>query len=174
MVTLNSLPKSTLSLPQQFSNTNLDTRTSNKTTFDIDFLTLPFKYRPAQQNLPKQFNTMLNGAVYLGFRNDIFKLRYEKSPVRKFERETNHYGFSYGLFTGLGGTVMNPSTTNSHIAYEYDGVVWTKGFAGIIAVNNFTVGLALGKDNLLDHNHKWWGFQQKPWWLALALGLNLN
>ncbi|MFY9310502.1 MAG: hypothetical protein WAQ28_15765 [Bacteroidia bacterium] len=68
---------------------------------------------------------------------------------------------------------MTPTTTNGAIPIEYDGVVWNKGIAGIIAVNNFTVGLAAGFDNLLDNNHRLWVYESKPWF-GLAFGLNLN
>ncbi|WP_165940196.1 MULTISPECIES: hypothetical protein [Dyadobacter] len=56
---------------------------------------------------------------------------------------------------------------------EYDGLVWGKGIAGIIGINNFTIGLAIGFDNLLDKNKQVWIYQGKPW-LGLAFGLNLN
>jgi hypothetical protein len=48
-----------------------------------------------------------------------------------------------------------------------------KGIAGIIGINNFTLGLAVGFDNLLDKNKKVWVYQGKPW-LGLAFGLNSN
>ena len=44
---------------------------------------------------------------------------------------------------------MNPTTTTNFISTEYDGIVWPKGVAGIIAVNNFTVGVSLGFDIFL-------------------------
>ena len=68
---------------------------------------------------------------------------------------------------------MNPSVTNNQITTEYDGLVSSKGLAGIIGINNFTIGLALGYDNLLDANKKKWIYQGKPW-IGLAFGLNLN
>lgn len=159
--------------PQSVSSIALQPNTFKQNSFDVDFLTIPFKYRPAQKDFPRQFNTNLNGAVYLGYRNDIYQLRYKKTPLQKFQRQTQHYGFSFGLFTGLGGTTMNPSVTNNQITTEYDGVVWSKGLAGIIGINNFTIGLALGYDNLLDANKKKWIYQGKPW-IGLAFGLNLN
>ena len=68
---------------------------------------------------------------------------------------------------------MNPWVTNNQIVTEYDGVVWSKGVAGIIAINNFTIGLAIGFDDLLDNNKKYWIYQAKPW-VGFAFGLNLN
>lgn len=144
-----------------------------QSTFDIDFLTMPFKYRPVSRSLPAQFNTNLNGAVYVGYRQDKYRVRYRKHPINGYQLRVNHFGFSLGLFSGLGGTAMNPWVTENNIAVEYDGVVWAKGVAGIIAIDNFTIGLAAGWDNLLDKNKAFWIYQNKPW-LGLAFGLNLN
>jgi hypothetical protein len=161
------------SYPQQVSGESINQHNFRQTSFDIDFLTIPFKYRPVSNSLPAQFNTNLNGAVYIGFRNDIYRLWYKKTPLNNYIRQTTHYGFSVGLFSGFGGTAMNPWVTDDQISSEYDGLVWLKGIAGILGVNNFTIGLALGWDNLLDKNNKVWIYQSKPW-LGLAFGLNLN
>ena len=68
---------------------------------------------------------------------------------------------------------MNPWVTENNISIEYDGVVWSKGLAGILAIDNFTIGLGLGWDYLTDANKKYWIYQNMPW-LGLAFGLNLN
>lgn len=171
--TIDPLRDAKQSLPQTGSHITLQPNTFRKASFDIDFLTIPFKYRPRQNEFPRQFNTDLNGAVYLGYRNDIYQLRYDKTPLNKYQRQTQHYGYSIGLVTGLGGTTVNPSVTNNQLTSEYDGVVWSKGIAGIIAINNFTIGLAVGLDDLLDYNKNYWIYQTKPW-IGLAFGLNLN
>lgn len=145
----------------------------NKGSFDIDFFTIPLKLRPTQNEVPAQLNTNLNGAVYLGYRNDIYMIKYAANPLGKADRNINHFGFSLGAFTGIGSTFMSPTNTNNRMQQEYDGIVWSKGIAGIIAVNNFTIGIALGFDNLLDKNHRIWIYESKPW-LGLAFGLNLN
>jgi hypothetical protein len=145
----------------------------NKHSFDVDFLTMPLKYRPARAGVPRQLNTNLNGALYLGYRTDKFSLGYHKSPLSIAERTINHYGFSLGGFTGLGNTAINPTTTNNTLNTEYDGIVWIKGMSGIIAINNFTLGISLGFDHLLDKNRQVWVYEGKPW-LGLAFGLNLN
>ena len=147
--------------------------TFSKPSLDIDFLTIPLKYRPLQKDVPKQLNTNLNGAVYVGYRIDQYVLNYIENPKGKADRNINHIGFSVGVFTGLGNTFISPTTTHNNLQHEYDGIVWSKGFAGIVAVNNFTLGIALGFDNLLDNNKNIWIYQSKPW-LGLAFGLNLN
>ena len=166
--------KSRLSFPQFKSDSLLKTHSFTQGSFDIDFLTLPFKCRFSTHGFPPQFNSsLLNGAVYLGYRTDMYRLKYKSNPFRQFIRQKNHYGFSIGAFSGLGGTTMNPWVTKNQISYEYDGIAWSKGISAIVAIDNFTVGLAVGWDNLLDHNEKYWIYQGQPW-LGLAFGLNLN
>lgn len=142
-------------------------------SFDLDILTIPIKYRPSEAGLPNQLNTNFNGAFYTGYRRDVYRLSYRRAPFRVYKRKITHYGYSLGLFTGIGSTAINPWVTRDVVAAEYDGIVWLKGIAGIAGINNFTFGLALGVDHLLDKNHHVWIYQGKPW-LGLTLGLNLN
>ena len=144
-----------------------------QSSFDIDVLTIPFKYRPPALSLPGQLTSNFTGSIYLGYRSDIYKITYQNAPLLVRKRKITHLGYSFGLFGGLGSATVNPSVTNQQIAYEYDGVVFNKGLAGIIGVNNFTFGLGLGLDHLLDHNHGEWIYQGKPW-LGLTIGLNIN
>lgn len=142
-------------------------------SFDIDFLTIPLKLRFAEGDVPPQLNTNLNGAVFFGYRTDIYKINYRHNPLHIAERHINHFGYSVGLFAGLGNTFMSPTNTLNAIDQEYDGIILSKGIAGIIGINNFTIGLSLGIDNLLDKNKKDWIYENKPW-VGLAFGLNLN
>lgn len=141
--------------------------------FDVDFLTIPLKYRPKQNGVPPQLNSELNGAAYIGYRVDRYKLSYKKDPLGTSDLHSNRFGFSFGIFTGIGNTAMTPTTTNNNIETEYDGVVWQKGLAAIVGINNFTIGFSLGFDSLLDENRQVWAYQEKPW-IGLAVGLNLN
>ncbi len=144
-----------------------------KRSFDIDFLTIPLKFRFSQKPIPPQLNANINGAFFLGYRTDRYTLNYQMTPLLNPERKITHFGYSVGLFTGLGNTFISPTTTNNILPQEYDAVVWSKGIAAIAGVNNFTVGLAVGFDNLLDRNRGVWIYESKPW-IGLAFGLNLN
>lgn len=145
----------------------------HKHSFDFDFMTIPLKLRPAQRDVPAQLNTHLNGAFYVGYRNDRFTLRYHVDPLKRSTQSINHFGVSVGLFSGVGGTFVSPTTTDFKIDKEYDGVVWCNGVAAFVAMNRFTMGLAFGIDYLTDKNRTLWIYQNKPW-AALAFGLNLN
>lgn len=144
-----------------------------KGTVDVDLLTIPFKLRPAVSGFPRQFTTSLNGALYLGYRTDNYSLFYKKTPMGVYRRTISHFGFSGGIFGGLGSTQMNPWVTNYNINIEYEGLVFSKGIAAIVGIENYTIGICLGFDSLLDSNRKYWYFQQKPW-VGLGFGVNIN
>ncbi|MCF6403106.1 hypothetical protein L3C95_09490 [Chitinophaga filiformis] len=141
-------------------------------SFDLDLLTILFKYRPSVYGFPNQFTTHLNGAAYVGYRSDAFSVLYSKKPLY-YKRHIEHYGYSMGGFLGMGATAMNPWVTRNNITEEYDGFVISKGIALNIAVNAFTFGLAVGWDHLMDRNRKYWIYQGKVW-TGVTLGLNLN
>ncbi len=145
----------------------------SKSGFDIDFLTIPFKYRPSVKNFPNQLNTNFSGGIYAGFRSDFYHFYYSTDPVGKQKSEQKHFGLGIGFFSGFGSTAINPWTTQSRVQSEYDGFVFMNGVAGIIAVNKLTFGLCTGIDFLLDKNKSAWIYQHKPW-VGLTLGLNIN
>lgn len=169
----NSLRKVVSLMPQEKSNLNMNSLVFNHFSMDLDILTILSKYRPTTVGLPGQINSNLNGSVYLGLRNDVYKLNYPKTPLNTYKKQLKHYGFSAGFFTGIGGTTLNPAVTENHISYEYDGAVWSKGLAGIIGINNASLGILIGWDHLLDRNKDFWIYKGKPWY-GIALGLNLN
>lgn len=172
-VTLDTLHKTAIAIPAERKEGLTKPFLFSRYSFDLDVLTIPFKFRPPVAGIPPQLNTAFQGALYVGARGDVFRLNYKKSPAHNYRRSTNHFGYSFGLFSGLGSSVVNETVTNDQVEYEYDGVVFLNGVAGIVGVNNFTVGLAIGFDHLLDRNRAYWIYQKKPW-LGLALGLNLN
>jgi len=142
-------------------------------SFDVDFLTLVLKLRPATSGMEAQMNTNLNGVLYFGRRVDAYSLKYQSNPLKDYNRQIKHYGFSMGGFVGLGGSTIGPNTTNNQLSYEYDGVILNKGIAAIIAIDNFTLGFSLGFDTLLDKNKNLWIYQNKPN-IGLAVGMNLK
>jgi hypothetical protein len=144
----------------------------SRPTLDIDIVSVVFKLRAGHSTLPPQINAHFNGNLYVGFRKDIYVIRYRQA-YRKFHRQVNHFGFSIGAFSGIGSTPVNPSVTSNTISQEYDGIILQKGWAGIFAINKITMGLGLGFDTLLDRNSRVWIYQERPW-LGLVLGLNLN
>ena len=145
----------------------------SKSSLDIDVLTIPFKYRSSIAGFPNQLNTNFSTAIYAGFRNDRYRFFFSTNPVGGQRKELKHFGIGVGVFTGLGSTAMNPWTTQDQVQSEYDGFVFMNGIAGIVAVSNFTFGVGIGLDALLDKNKRYWIYQHKPW-IGLTVGLNIN
>lgn len=142
-------------------------------SFDLDFVSMPLKYRFKTESVPRQLTTNFNGAAYLGFRNDFFRIRYKRTPLNEMERSIRHFGASIGGFAGISSEPVNPWVTRNAVAIEYDGVVFSTGFAWITGVNNLTAGIAVGFDYLLDANRQHWVYQGKPWF-GVVVGINLN
>ena len=173
-----ALPDTTSSLkiafPAQGRPSGFTHYTFRQNTFDVDVLSILLKYRPAIHGFPNQLNTsILNGAVYLGYRTDLYRLKYKQTPFRIYKRDVTHYGFSFGVFTGIGATRMDEFVTLHRIDIQYDGFVNPSGVAAIVGVDKLSFGLLLGEDHLLDKNRKLWIYQGKPW-IGLSVGLNLN
>lgn len=154
--------------PSQFSNYTFKTQ-----TFDFDILTILFKYRPALKDFPAQLNTNFNGALYTGYRKDIYRLSYQQTPLHMQTRNISHYGYSIGGFGGIGMARIDEYVTLNRINYEYDGAVLTGGVAAIFGFNKLNFGINSGIDYLMDKNKHLWVNQTKPW-IGISIGLNLN
>lgn len=141
-----------------------------KTSADIDLSTVLLKLRPAAGDVPPQLSTNINGVFYTGFRKDYFKLKSGFSKLNELSTFIRHTGFDFGLFAGIGITPVNSTVTMNRTIQEYDGIVFQKGFSVFATYENMSVGLALGFDNLLDHNKEIWVFNNKLW-LGLVLGI---
>ncbi|TLV03402.1 hypothetical protein [Dyadobacter luticola] len=144
-----------------------------KSAFDLDVLTMPFKYRPSTRSFSPQLSNHLNGAIYIGYRRDAYQLSYNQNPIGQVSQHITHLGLSGGFATGIGVTPMNPWVTQNNINVEYDGFIWSKALVIMAAVEKLNFGLALGMDHLLESNKKYWIYQGKPY-LGLTVGLNLN
>lgn len=169
----NDLKKVVSFMPQENSNLNMNVLIFNHYSIDLDFITVLSKYRPESGTMPGQVNSNFNGSVYMGIRKDIYQLKYPKTPLNTYKRQIKHYGFSAGFFTGLGGASVNSGSTDNQVNNDYDGPIWSKGFATILGVNNASIGVLIGLDHLLDSNKGYWIYQGKPWF-GIALGISLN
>jgi hypothetical protein len=163
-----------IAFPANHKPADFDNYIFRKNTFDIDVLSILFKYRPSTREIPNQFTTSIyNGAIYLGYRTDIYHLKYKESPLHLFKRNITHYGFSVGMFSGIGASRIDENVTDPQINVQYDGFINLSGVAVILAVNKLSCGLTMGFDHLLDKYRHSWIYQGKPW-IGIALGLNLN
>jgi len=150
------------------------THTFYKPSLDIDVMTIPLLYRPAASIIPNQLTANFNGAIYVGYRTDAYTLEYTRTPFNTYEQEVKHYGFSAGLFAGLGSALINDYfLRNISTGLEYQGVTLTYGLGANMALENINFGISVGLGHLLDKYHEYWIYEQKPF-IGFTLGLNIN
>ncbi|WP_051097350.1 hypothetical protein [Spirosoma panaciterrae] len=142
------------------------------TSFDMDLVTIPFKYRLAQQGQPPELNTNANAALYVGLR---FDQGYQRNVFYHYQQRSDIRSFSLGVggLIGIGSATVGPFSTMDQVADEYEGACLSYGLATIFGYRAVSLGLAFGYDTLFDRNRARWIYQHKPW-LGLTLGLNLN
>lgn len=143
-----------------------------KASPDLDIMTVPFKYRPGNEQLPRQLTTDFNGNVFFGVRFDRFVLQRFQTPIGD-QQIRRHRAITVGAFGGIGATQVTPWTTFYRTIDEYNALVITRGLALMVGFNNLTVGAGIGWDRLTDRDKDIWIYQNKPWY-GLTFGLNLN
>jgi len=157
---------------------NTDSLLINKMVFkkqslDIDITSILLKYQPSIQRLPAQLNTDLNMAMYIGWRNDKYRITTNRDPLEKRQVNIGNMGYDIGFFAGPGTTIINPFTTNNRRVDEYNGMIMQTGIAAFIESNVASFGLAIGVDQLLNRDSKIWIYHKKPW-LGFVVGVALN
>ena len=168
--TVNSI---TLFFPQHIQPANFAKKIFSAQSFDLDVISILFKYRPPSNSYPEQLNTNFNGALYAGYRNDRYTLSYGNTPLHVANRKIVHHGYSFGAFAGLGSARIDEFVTLRRINYEYDGVVFTPGVATELDFNKINFALLSGLDFLTDKNSHVW-VNNKKVWIGIGIGLNLN
>ena len=143
-------------------------------SFDIDVMTIPLKFRPAQYILPNQLTTNFNGAAFGGYRIDAYKVNYKRTPLNVYKQKVKHIGYSAGLCAGIGNTLVDDNSLRvPQTDLQYEGMILITGVAANLAVQNFTFGISFGPDFLLDKYGNRWIYQGKPA-AGFTLGLDIN
>jgi hypothetical protein len=143
-----------------------------KRSFDVDIMTVGFKYRPGTVRLPRQLTNDFNGNVFVGYRLDRFKVSYFRTPATN-KIKYKHRAITGGGFFGLGASSITPWTTGNRTTDEYNGLILSRGAAVMVGLSTLTVGAGIGWDYLTDRDKNIWIYQNKPWY-GLTIGLNLN
>ena len=160
------------SLQKKFKDNKVN-HTFYKPSFDADIITIPLKFRPSVGEIPNQLITTFNGAFFGGYRIDEYKINYKRTPLNIYKQYTKHFGYSFGMFLGLGNSLINPWVLNdSSINFEYEGVALTTGVAASVASDKLTFGVSFGFDYLLDRYRQLWIYQGRPC-IGFTLGLDL-
>lgn len=142
------------------------------TGLDVDLFTLPFKYRFRTVDQPGQLEDKINVGIHVGGRYDLG--RYRTIYFRRNHRsEISTFSFGLGGFFCIGPVKVDPFSTLGRLQDEYHGLGMNYGLATTVSVGNFSAGLAVGLEQLADHNHRLWIYQHKPW-VGVTFGINLN
>lgn len=141
-----------------------------KSSIELDLSTIVTKLRPAKSGVPVQLNANINALIYMGARKDFYIVSTHKSVNNRNSSHIKHLGYDVGIFGGIGITPVNPTVTNDNTALEYDGIVFQKGIGAFITIDNISVGLTLGFDNLLNSDSKIWIYNNKPY-IGIAIGI---
>lgn len=151
---------------------SINDQTFLKRSFDVDALTVPFKFRPTAFNFPQQLTTDFNGNIYFGYRLDRYKTRIAQTPSGTIKK-LQHRAITLGGFAGLGTTFISPWTTNYRTTDEYNAPILTRGVSLMAGVNNLTVGMGVGWDYLTGRDKDIWIYQDNAWY-GLTISLNIN
>ena len=144
-----------------------------KPSFDLDAMTIPIKYRPAEYPLPNQLSTNFNGAIFGGYRIDDYRVNYKRTPLNVYKQSVKHIGYSGGLYAGIGNTLVDAwSLKNAH-DIQYEGMLLSGGVAANMAAERFTFGVAVGADFLMDKYHTQWIYEGKPC-VGFTVGLDIK
>lgn len=141
-----------------------------KNSIEFDLSTIITKMRLSDSDVPVQLNANLNAIIYMGARKDFYIVKTHKSVLNKNSSFIKHLGYDAGIFAGIGITPINPTVTNDNTTLEYDGIVFQKGIGAFITIDNISVGITLGFDNLMGGNSKIWIYNNRPY-IGLALGI---
>jgi len=147
--------------------------TFRKKSLDIDITAILLKYRPAVSGLPAQLTTDFNVALYAGWRHDIFTIKSKIDPLGKSYHKISSWGYDLGFFTGPGGTLISPFTTQNQRTDEYSGLIIQTGFAGFIESNIASFGISIGIDYLMNSDRDVWIYTNKPW-IGFIVGIAIN
>ncbi|WP_426490052.1 hypothetical protein [Hymenobacter sp. 102] len=142
-------------------------------SFDLDIFSIPFKALPPRQGFPVQLNTNFNAALYVGRRLDFFRVRNRRLTPFQAQPFIRSNGFGYGLFGGLGSSIITPDLTRQHAVTDYEGFTLHGGAAAIYDARLLNIGLAVGVDHLLGSDGSYWTYQNRPW-VGVLFGLDLN
>lgn len=145
----------------------------SRKSFDLDVFSIPFKVLPPRRGLPVQLNTNFNVALYAGRRFDFYRATARRTTPFGPTPVVRGNGFGYGIFGGLGSSLITPDVTQQRSLTGYEGFTLHGGVAAIYDARVFNLGLALGADHLLGFEGRYWIFQNRPW-LGVLFGVDLN
>ena len=145
--------------------------TKNKTVFQT--LTIPFKFRSANNNKPSTVSTGFNAGIAIGYQWNYTKINpiYSQNNYSMVGYDRKDVSFSLAPFFGLNSIELNVDNTNQSVLIKRNVLGISFGGAGVFAFNKFNLGLAMGFDYGLEDSKNW--DYQGVLWTGLVLGIDI-
>jgi hypothetical protein len=145
--------------------------TENKTVFQT--LTIPFKFRSATNNNASTVSTGFNAGIAFGYQWNSTKINpiYSKNNNSMVGYDRRDISFSLAPFLGLNSIKLNMDNTNQSVLTERNVLGISFGGVGVVTINKFNIGLALGFDYGLENSKNW--DYQGGLWTGLVIGVDL-
>lgn len=160
--------------PQKESeNMNFNIVKLSKKSLDIDITSTLLKYRTNNKDHRDELTSDFNLAIYAGPRFDQFKISNKTDALGKKYLKVSNKAVDFGIFAGIGTTIVSPYSTSDRFDGEYNGMCMQIGLAGFIESNAASFGISYGYDYLLNRDKKIWIYQNQPW-IGFIVGIALN
>ncbi len=136
-------------------------------------LTIPFKIRKQEGDVPSQVTTSFNAGIAYGRQWNIHKVRpiYDTHNLKMTGYDENKFSFSLAPFIGLTPVTLSAKNTKNTIETDQSVLGLSSGLAGVVSINSFNVGLAFGTDIGLKNSKDW--IYQGEWWTGIVLGISI-
>lgn len=141
----------------------------NKLVFQT--LSIPFKIRGKEGDLPSTVSTNFNAGIAYGYQWNLSKIGpiYNKGDMVGYEKEST--SFSLAPFFGLTSVPLTIENTKPDVTVNQTVLGYSIGAAVVFSFNRLNLGLALGIDHGFGNGENW--IYQDKLWTGIVIGLDL-
>lgn len=142
----------------------------NKLVFQT--LTIPFKIRGKEGDIPSTVATNFNAGIAYGHQWNLsraYPIYGEDEKMVGYELE--QLSFSLAPFAGLTTVALTAKNTEPDITTDQTVIGLSIGAAGVFSFNRLNLGLALGIDHGFGKANDW--IYQDKLWTGIVIGLDL-
>ena len=142
----------------------------NKLVFQT--LTIPFKIRGRQGDVPSTVATNFNAGIAYGYQWNLSKVHpiYGQNEAM-VGYELEKITFSLAPFAGLTTMALSAGNTEPDILVDQTVLGYSVGLAGVFSFNRLNLGLAFGIDHGFGRAKDW--IYQDKLWTGIVIGLDL-
>ncbi|RPG37615.1 MAG: hypothetical protein CBB72_002455 [Muricauda sp. TMED12] len=138
----------------------------------LQTLTIPFKIRGKQGNVPSTVATNFNAGIAYGHQWNLIQTYPIYGEAEKMVGyEQKQFSFSAAPFAGLTTMALSAKNTDPDIVTDQTVMGYSIGVAGVLTFNRLNFGLALGIDHGFGNANDW--IYQDKIWTGIVIGLDL-